>query len=111
MVQVEIKKRFHGEQNEFKVTTINLLETAKAAFTKQLIVDVDSQAVNKEFVDFEDKNVKANPGKTSIKFNIVAPKENLNLSLYTLEKGFTMNDEMVGWLEEGQDIVFSVVTV
>ncbi len=32
---------------------------------------------------------------TSIKFNIIELKDNLKLSLYTLEKGVTMNDEIV----------------
>ncbi len=110
LVQGEFKTRYNSEQYEFKVTAINMLETAKAAFTKQLIVDVNARAVTPEFVQFIDKNVKSNPGKTSIKFNITEPVENLRLSLYTLEKGFTMNDEMVGWLEENKDVEVSVVT-
>ena len=69
------------------------------------------KAITPEFIDFIDKNVKANPGKTTIKFNITEPREKLKMSLYTLEKGFTMNDEMVGWLEENVDVDVSVVTV
>jgi DNA polymerase-3 subunit alpha len=111
LVQGEFKTRFNSENYEFKVTSINLLETAKAAYTKQLIVDVNAKAITKEFVDFIDRNVKANPGKSSIKFNIVEPKENLKLSLYTLEKGFTMNDDMVQWLDENKDVEVSVVTI
>ena len=54
---------------------------AIAAFIKQLIVDVDARAVSPGIVLFIDKNVKSNPGKTSIKFNITEPVENLKLSL------------------------------
>ena len=111
LVQGEFKTRYNSEQYEFKVTAINMLETAKAAFTKQLIVDVNARAVTPGFVQFIDKNVKSNPGKTSIKFNITEPVENLKLSLYTLEKGFTMNDEMVAFLEENKDLEVAVVTV
>ena len=52
-----------------------------AAFIKQLIVDVNARAVTPGFVLLIDKNVKSNPGKTSIKFNITEPVENLKLSL------------------------------
>ena len=62
-------------------------------------------------MQFIDKNVKSNPGKTSIKFIIIEPVENPKLSLYTLEKGFTMNDEMVAFLDENKDLEVAVVTV
>jgi len=31
----------------------------------------------------------------------------MKIGLYTLEKGSTMNDEMVGWLEENKDVEVS----
>ena len=103
------KTRYNSEQYEFKVTSINLLEVTKQNCTKQLILDVPTRIINSDFVNFFDKNVKTYPGKTSIKFNILEPKDNLKLSLYTLEKGVTMNDEIVHWLEENQDVDVQVV--
>ncbi|GEO08185.1 DNA polymerase III subunit alpha [Segetibacter aerophilus] len=109
LVQGEFKTRFNQDQYEFKVTAINLLEITKASFTKQLILDVPTKVINSDFIDFFDKNVKSYPGKTSIKFNIIEPKDNLKLSLYTLSSGVTMNDEIVHWLEENKDVDVSVV--
>jgi DNA polymerase-3 subunit alpha len=109
LVQGEFKTRYNQDQYEFKVTAINLLEITKASFTKQLILDVPTKVINSDFVDFFDKNVKSYPGKTSIKFNILEPKDNLKLSLYTLSNGVTMNDEIVHWLEENKDVDVQVV--
>ena len=109
LVQGEFKTRFNSENYEFKVTSVNMLETAKAAFTKQVVVDVNAKAITPQFVQFIDKNIKANPGKSTLKFNIADPLENLRLCMYTLEKGFTLNDEMVGWLEENKEVEVSVV--
>jgi DNA polymerase III subunit alpha len=109
MVQGEFKSRFNSEQYEFKVTSINLLEVTKQNFTKQLILDVPTRIINSDFVDFFDKNIKTYPGKTSIKFNIFDSKENMKLSLYSLEKGVTMNDDIVHWLEENKDVDVQVV--
>lgn len=109
MVQGEFKSRFNSEQYEFKVTNINLLEVTKQNFTKQLILDVPTRVINSDFVDFFDKNVKSYPGKTSLKFNIIEAKDNLKLSLYTLSTGVTMNDEIIHWLEENQDVDVQVV--
>ncbi len=111
LVQGEFKTRYNSEQYEFKVTSINMLDTAKAAFTKQLVLEVPTRAITPQFITFFEKNVKQNPGKTSIKFNISDPAANMKIGLYTLEKGVTMNDEMVGWIEENKDIDVSVVTV
>nr|WP_262713357.1 OB-fold nucleic acid binding domain-containing protein [Segetibacter aerophilus] len=109
MVQGEFKSRFNSEQYEFKVTSINLLEVTKQNFTKQLILDVPTRIINSDFVDFFDKNIKAYPGKTSIKFNINDSAHNVKIGLYTLEKGVTMNDEIIGWLEENKDVDVQVV--
>ncbi len=74
-------------------------------------MEVSTRAITSDFVNFIDKNVKSYPGKSSLKFNIVEPKENLKLSLYSLEKGFTMNEEMVHFLEENKEVEVQVVTV
>ena len=86
-----------------------MLETAKAAFTKQLVVDVNAKAITPQFVQFIDKNIKANPGKSTLKFNISDPLQNMKIGLYTLEKGFMMNDDMVAFIEENVELEVSVV--
>ncbi len=111
MVQGCFKTRYNSEQYEFKISSINLLEVTKQNFTKQLVMEVSTRAITSDFVNFIDKNVKSYPGKSSLKFNIVEPKENLKLSLYSLEKGFTMNEEMVHFLEENKEVEVQVVTV
>jgi hypothetical protein len=48
-----------------------------------------------------DKNTEQKCPSSSI-FSIA--KKNMKLSLYSLEKGVTMNDEIVHWLEENKDV-------
>ena len=74
-------------------------------------MEISTQAITSDFVNFIERNVKSYPGKSSLKFNIIEPRENLKFSLYSLEKGFTMNEEMVHWLEENKDVEVQVVTV
>jgi DNA polymerase-3 subunit alpha len=88
-----------------------MLDVTKQNFTKQLIMDVPAKVIDKNFVNFIEKNVKEYPGKVSLKFNIHDTKDNMKLSLYTLEKGFTMNDEMVHFLAELPDVDVKVETV
>lgn len=111
LVQGCFKSRYNSEQYEFKVTAINMLEVTKQNFTKQLIMDLSTEAITPDFVNFIEKNVKAYPGKSSIKFNIVDPIENFKIGLYSLEKGFTMNEEMVNFLEENKEVEVQVMTI
>jgi DNA polymerase-3 subunit alpha len=105
------KSRFNSQQYEFKIQSINMLDVTKQNFTKQLIMDVPAKVIDKNFVNFIEKNVKEYPGKVSLKFNIHDTKDNMKLSLYTLEKGFTMNDEMVHFLAELPDVDVKVECV
>jgi DNA polymerase-3 subunit alpha len=102
------KQRYNSDQFEFKVTNISLLETAKQALTRQLEINIESASVTKEFVMFLERNVRENPGKSSLRFNIYEPMENLKITMYTLEKGFTMNDEMADYLLDNPDVEINV---
>ncbi|MDO9376187.1 MAG: DNA polymerase III subunit alpha [Ferruginibacter sp.] len=110
LIEGSFKTRYNSEQYEFKLSKIHLLETVKPALTKQVVIDVQPQFINDSFVNFIDQNIKANPGKTSIKFNIVDSRTNYKVGMYTLEKGFTMNDDMAIFLNENKDVDVNVVT-
>jgi DNA polymerase III subunit alpha len=110
MVEGGFKTRYNSDQYEFKLARIHLLETVKPALTKQVIIDVQPQFVNEDFVNFIEQNIKDHPGKSSIKFNIVDTRHNFKVGMYSLEKGFTMNDDMAFFLNENPDIEVSVIT-
>ncbi|MBC7651566.1 MAG: DNA polymerase III subunit alpha, partial [Deinococcales bacterium] len=59
------KASWKGDTFEFKVTSINLLETAKQNLTKSIDINVNPSAVSGEFVEFVSKNVRSHPGKSS----------------------------------------------
>lgn len=96
---------------EFKLNSALLLETVKRTLTRQLIVDVEPRFVTEEMIGFVEKNVKKNPGKSSLKINLTEPKENWKVSMYTLEKGFEMNDEMAEFLINKPELGVNVVGV
>ncbi|BAV08082.1 DNA polymerase III alpha subunit [Filimonas lacunae] len=102
------KQRFNSGTYEFKVQSLQLLETMKQNLTKQIDITMHPSAVTEEFVKFLDSNVTANPGKSSIRFVILEPKENIKLSLYSVDKGFQMNDELAIYLNENPDLDVTV---
>jgi DNA polymerase-3 subunit alpha len=93
---------------DFKVSNMSLLETVKQTLTRSLEINVHPASITPDFVNFVDKNVRNFPGKSSLRFNIYEPKENLKVSLYTFEKGFQMNEEMADFLLENPDVLVNV---
>lgn len=88
-----------------------LLESVKQHLTRQVVVDIDARSINQQMVQFVEKNVKKFPGKSSLKFNIKEPKSNHRISLYTMDNGFEMNDEMAAFLDNSPEMEVQIVTV
>ena len=110
MIEGGFRKRYNGDQFDFKLDKLHLLDTVKSTLTKQVIIDVAPQFINEEMVNFIDQNVRANPGKTSLKFNITDSRHQFKVGMYSLERSLTMNDDLASFLSENKDIEVSVVT-
>ncbi|MCX6337767.1 MAG: DNA polymerase III subunit alpha, partial [Bacteroidetes bacterium] len=93
---------------EFKITSMSLLETVKQTLTRTIDISIHPVGITADLVDFVDKNLKQYPGKTTLRFNIYEPKENLKLSLYSLERSFMMNEEMADYLLNNPDFEVNV---
>jgi DNA polymerase-3 subunit alpha len=102
------KASWKADSFEFKVGSITLLETAKQNLTKSIEINLHPASISGEFVEFISSNVKNNPGKTSLKFNVIEPRDNLKISMYTTDKGFTMNEDMAEFLLNNLDIEINV---
>jgi DNA polymerase-3 subunit alpha len=89
---------------------MSLLESIKQNLTKQVIIDVEARYVNEELINFLEKNLKAFPGSSRLKFNVKDIKSQCKVSLATVEAGFQMNDEMTAFLQTRPDLDIQVVT-
>ncbi|HTB24078.1 MAG TPA: OB-fold nucleic acid binding domain-containing protein, partial [Puia sp.] len=104
------KVRYNRAEFEFKVEKMLLLESIKPLLTKQLIIDLDARHLSDDMVKFMEKNIKKHPGKASLKFNVQETKTNAKISLYTLENGFEMNDEMAAFLQDCPEFDVQIVS-
>ena len=103
-------KRYNRAEFEFKVDKMLLLESIKPILTKQLIIDLDARHLNEQMIRFLEKNIKRYPGKAGLKFNIQDSKLNAKISLYSLENGFEMNDEMAAFLQDCPEFDVQIVS-
>ncbi len=89
---------------EFKINTMSLLEMVKQNLTRSIEISMHPSVLDQPMLQFLEKNLKSNPGKSTLKFNVYEPKENLRISMYTIEKGFLMNEEMADFLMNNPDV-------
>ncbi|HTQ29430.1 MAG TPA: DNA polymerase III subunit alpha, partial [Puia sp.] len=104
------RQRFNKSEFEFKVDRILLLESIKQFLTRQLVIDMDARFVNENLISFVEKNVKKFPGKSTIRFNITESKSQTRISMFSMENGFEMNDEMAEFLQNKPEMEVQIVT-
>jgi DNA polymerase-3 subunit alpha len=102
---------YNKDEFEFKVTSVSLAETLKRNLTKQVHIEVHPKDVTNDVVNFIERNVRNHPGKATLKFTLNEPKNNLKISLLTMDNGFEMNDEMTEFLETKPEFEVQVTTV
>ena len=110
MVEGGFRQRYNMDQYEFRISRLHLLETVKPALTREVKIDIQPESIDESLVEFMETNVRNNPGKTSLKFRIRDEEQDLSVSLYTLEKSFSMNDDMASFLNGRTDIRVSVLS-
>ena len=93
-------QRFRTSAFEFKLSGIVLLESLMKSCTKKLQIEVNPKDVTTELISFMEKNIEQFPGNSTLKFCINDLTSKLKFGMYTLEKGFEMNDEMAIYLQE-----------
>jgi DNA polymerase-3 subunit alpha len=103
------RNRYNQPNNfEFKINVMSLLETVKQNLTRSIEINMHPASVTADFVSFVDKNVRNNPGKSSLKFNLFEPKDNLKVTLSSFDRGFQMNEEMADFLMANPDVDIQV---
>ena len=89
---------------EFTPVAIMLLDSVKASHTKFLDMEIPLQAVNEEMVNFLASNAKRNAGNATLKFKIIDPDAEMLVNLYNIDKGITVNDELINFLYQNPEI-------
>jgi len=104
------RPRYNQLEFELKVQQVCLAETLKKQSTKQVNIQVHPLAVNKEMINFVEKNLKNFPGNTALKFIVNEPKKDLKISLVSSDRGLEMNEELIQFFEGRPELEIQVVT-
>jgi DNA polymerase-3 subunit alpha len=97
-------QRYQTSPYEFRISSISLLESLMRTGTKKLQIEMHPQSVSKEMIQFLGENVHHHPGSSTLKFCINEPTAKVNFGMYSMEKGFEMNDEMASYLQQKPEL-------
>jgi DNA polymerase-3 subunit alpha len=104
------RNRFNKEDDfEFKIQQITLLDTLKKTMTKSVTLEISPSTLSEEMVEFLENNLAQNPGKTSLKFQLL---DHLHQKKIPLTGAYMeMNDDLALYLDQHPEIEVRVQTI
>ncbi len=87
---------------EFKVQSIQLIETMKRTLTKQVKLTIEARSVKPDMIDFLQKNLKKNTGGHKLNIHLWDEKQNVHVDLRS--SGFEMNDDLANFLADKPEV-------
>ena len=106
-----LKQRYNRTEFEFKLVGATLAETMLANMTRSLTLEIRPQDIQPGLLDFLEKNIKKNPGKTVFKFNIIDDRNGLKTNLIGTSYGIEMNPGLVEFLQNTPGLGIQVQTI
>jgi len=104
------KQRYNKAEYSFNIQQMSLVDTIKRTLTRQVNIEIPPRILTSDLVNFIENNVKYHPGSANLKFLIKDNREQLQISLSTMDRGFEMNDDMAHFLEDNPELEVSVQT-
>jgi len=105
------RQRYNRDEFEFKVMSVTLAETMKKQLTRQVTLELHPKDLSREILEFMERNLKQNPGRSVFKMILSEPMNKLKVNLVSMDKGFEMNDELIQYLEKTPEMDVQVLTV
>jgi DNA polymerase III subunit alpha len=93
---------------EFQIQSMMLLDEVRKAMTKKIHLALTLENVTKEFAEFMESNTKKNPGNTELIVSVKDPVTEMMVRMKTQSKKIVVSDELISFLQEHQEINYSI---
>ncbi len=99
--------RFRPGTMEFQIQNMMLLDEVRKLLTKRIYISVPLHKLDDVFVSFMENNLKTNPGNTEMVLRI-ADWDGMEVRLKSQNKKIVVNDELVHYIMEHEEIKYSI---
>ncbi len=99
--------RFRPGTMEFQIQNILLLDEVRKKLTRRLYLSIPLHKLDEIFVDFMEQNLRNHPGSTELMLH-VSDWDGMETKLKSQNKKIEVNDELVRYIEEHEEIKYSI---
>ena len=108
MVKGIVQNRYGGDQLEFKVNRIELMDEIREKYFKSITVKVPLPALTSELVTEFANLTQRHTGKTLLKFDIWDPETKMVVNLFSRNTRIEITDELLAYFEKQEDLAFKI---
>jgi DNA polymerase III subunit alpha len=108
LVRGVVQNRYGGDQLEYKISRIELMEEVREKFFKSITIQIPLNVLNNEVIgDIEGLTVKSK-GKTILKFDVWDPETKVMVNLFSRNTRIEITDELLAYFEKHDDLAFKI---
>ncbi len=108
LVRGTVQNRFGGEQLEFKVSRVELMDDVREKYFKSITVRIPLSAITGNIIADLEKLTAANKGKALLKFDIYDLETKMMVNLFSRNTRIEITDELLAYIENQDDLAFKI---
>ena len=108
MVKGVIQNRFGGEQLEYKVSRMELMEDIREKYFRSITVKVPLPVINAEMISELERLTKKSTGKSLLKFDVWDPETKLVVNLFSRNTRIEITNELLAYFDKHEDLAFKI---
>jgi len=108
MVRGVVQNRFGGDQLEFKVNRIELMDEVREKYFKSITVKIPLTALTGDVIADLERLTANSKGKTLLRFDIYDLETKMMVNLFSRNTRIEITDELLAYFEKQDDLVFKI---
>ncbi|MBL7965485.1 MAG: DNA polymerase III subunit alpha, partial [Prolixibacteraceae bacterium] len=108
LVKGVVQNRFGGDQLEFKVSKIELMDEIREKYFKSITVKIPLTALTGEVISDLERMTANNKGKSLLRFDVYDIETNMMVNLFSRNTRIEITDELLAYFEKHDDLAFKI---
>ena len=108
MVKGVVQNRFGGDQLEFKVNRIELMDEIREKYFKSITVKIPLSALTGDVISELEKLTANKKGRSLLRFDIYDIETNMMVNLFSRNTRIEITDELLAFIENQDDLAFKI---
>jgi DNA polymerase-3 subunit alpha len=108
MVRGQVQNRFGGDQLEFKVNRVELMEEVREKYFKSITIQIPITTLTNQLVTELCDMTLNSKGKTLLKFDVWDPETKMMVNLFSRNTRIEITDELLAYFENHDDLAFKI---